>query len=88
MICHVLFLCSYKKELLLIRQIRIIAKSKKYISWGKDKAAEYYIENKEVIKQKANSKFRNFWEKEKEIKIEYGRNRYRNSTDNKKNKLK
>ena len=88
MTCHDLFISSYKKELLLIRQIRIIAKSKKYISWGKDKAAEYYIENKEVIKQKANSKFRNFWEKEKEIKREYGRNRYRNSTDNKKNKLK
>ena len=73
MIGHVLFLCSYKKELLLIRQIRINAKRKKYISWGKEKAAEYYIKNKEVIKQKANSKLRNFSEKEKEIKREYGR---------------
>ena len=65
MTCHDLFISSYKKELLLIRQIRIIAKSKKYISWGKEKAAEYYIEDKEVIKQKANSKFRNFPEKKK-----------------------
>ena len=68
MIGHVLFLCSYKKELLLIRQIRINAKRDKYISWGKEKAAEYYIENKEVIKQKANSKLRNFSEKEKGMK--------------------
>ena len=68
MIGHVLFLCSYKKELLLIRQIRINAKRNKYISWGKEKAAEYYIENKEVIKQKANSKLRNFSEKEKGMK--------------------
>ena len=65
MTCHDLFISSYKKELLLIRQIRIIAKSKKYISWGKEKAAEYYIEDKEVIKQKANRKFRNFPEKKK-----------------------
>ena len=68
MTCHDLFISSYKKELLLIRQIRIIAKSKKYISWGKEKAAEYYIEDKEVIKQKANSKFRNFPEKKRNKK--------------------
>ena len=65
MICHDLFISSYKKELLLIRQIRIIAKSKNYISWGKEKTAEFYIEDKEVIKPKSNSKFRNFPEKKK-----------------------
>ena len=45
---------------------------------GKEKAAEYYIQNKEVIKENAANSYRNLSEEEKEAKREYGRNRYRN----------
>ena len=44
---------------------------------GKEKAAEYYIENKEVIKEKTNNKYKTFSEEGKESQREYGRNRYR-----------
>ena len=44
---------------------------------GKEKAAEYYIENKEVIKEKTNNKYKTFSEEEKESQREYERNRYR-----------
>ena len=52
---------------------------------GKEKDAKYYIENKEVLKEKANNKYRNVSEEEKEAKREYGRNRYSNMTEDKKN---
>ena len=44
----------------------------------KEKAAKYYIANKDVIKQKTKNKSRNLSEEEKEAKREYGGNRYRN----------
>ena len=44
----------------------------------KEKAAKYYIANKDVIKQKTKYKSRNLSEEEKEAKREYGGNRYRN----------
>ena len=44
---------------------------------GKEKAAEYYIENKEVIKEKTNNKYKTFSEEGKESQREYERNRYR-----------
>ena len=43
---------------------------------GKEKAAEYYIADKEVLKENANNKYRNLSEEGKEVKREYGRNRY------------
>ena len=44
---------------------------------GKEKASKYYIANKDVIKEKANSKYKNLSEEEKEAKTEYSRNRYK-----------
>ena len=52
----------------------------------KEKAAEYDIANKEVLKENAKIKYRNL--SEKEAKREYGRNRYKNMTEMEKNKLK
>ena len=45
----------------------------KYQNWsGKEKAAKYYIENKEVSYTKnSRSNYRNFSEEEKEAKREY-----------------
>ena len=45
---------------------------------GKEKTVEYYIANKDLQKEKANSKYRNLSEEEKESKREYNRNRYKN----------
>ena len=49
---------------------------------GRDKAAEYYLENTGVLKQKAKNKYKNLSEEEKEAKKEYGKNRYRNMKEN------
>ena len=35
------------------------AKDKYHNSGGKERAAEYYLANKEVIKEKANNKYKN-----------------------------
>ena len=48
------------------------------------KAAKYYIENKEVLKENGTNKYRNLLEEEKEVKREYGRSGYRNMTKNEK----
>ena len=38
----------------------------KYHNWGgKEKAAEYYIKNKDVVKEKADNKHENLCEEEK-----------------------
>ena len=47
---------------------------------GKQKAAEYYLENEELLKGNA----RKIETIEKEVKREYGKNRYRNVKENKK----
>ena len=48
----------------------------------------YYKNNKEVLREKAKDKSRELSEKEKNIKIEYGRNRYHNMSEEKKQRLK
>ena len=42
-----------------------------YNCGGKEKAAKYYNDNKEVLKEKANNKYRNSSEQEKEPRREY-----------------
>ena len=53
------------------------AKDRYHNSSGKDKAAEYYIANKDFLKEKARNKYKNLSEKEKEEKREYSWNRYK-----------
>ena len=52
----------------------ILAKAKK--RYSKDKAAEYYLQNKEVIKEKAQNCYKNLSEEEKHKIKEYQRKRY------------
>ena len=54
------------------------AKDKYHNFGGKEKAAKYYIRNKEVLKENAINKNRNLSEEEKETKKEYGKDRNRN----------
>ena len=54
------------------------AKDRYHDRGGKEKTVEYYIANKDLQKEKANSKYRNLSEEEKESKREYNRNRYKN----------
>ena len=44
------------------------AKVRYHIYGGKEKTAEYYIANKEVLKENAKNKYRNLSEEEKEGK--------------------
>ena len=48
----------------------------KYDNGGKEKAAKYYQANKNVIKEKANSKYKNLSEEQKEAKRHYSKIRY------------
>ena len=52
------------------------AKDRYHNCGSKKEAAENYIANKDVLKEKADNKYRNWSEEEKEAKREYGRNRY------------
>ena len=49
---------------------------------GKEKAAEYYQVTKDIIKQKANNKYNNLAEEEKEPKRKYSKNRYKQLKEN------
>ena len=48
---------------------------------GKEKAAKYYLENEEALKEKARNKYRNLSKEEKEAYKEYGRLRYLNKKE-------
>ena len=48
-----------------------------YHNSGKETTAEYYLANKDVIKEKARNKYRNLSEKEKEAKRKYQADRYK-----------
>ena len=44
---------------------------------GKEKAKQYYQQNKDVIKEKARVRYQNLSEEEKELKRQYSRARYK-----------
>ena len=58
------------------REVLQKAEEKYHNCGGKEKAAEYYIASKDVLKEKARNKYRNLPEKEKEAKRQYSRDRY------------
>ena len=60
------------------------AKDRYYNGGGKEKTAKYYLENKKVLKENANNKYKNFSEEEKETKRANERNGYRNVTEDEK----
>ena len=53
------------------------AEEKYHSCGGKEKVAEYYQMNKDVLKEKARNRYRNLSEKEKESKRQYSRDRYK-----------
>ena len=48
---------------------------------GKEKGKQYYLNNKDVIKEKARTRYQNLSEEQKEAKREYSRRRYKQMTD-------
>ena len=53
----------------LFKRQEILQKAKE--KYSKEKAAEYYLQNKEVIKEKARNRYKNLSEKEKNKIKEY-----------------
>ena len=62
----------------------ILEKVKK--RYSKEKAAEYYLQNKEAIKEKARIRYRNLSEEEKNKIKEYQKKRYQKLLQYKKKK--
>ena len=52
-------------------------REKYYEGGGKEKAKQYYLNNKDVIKEKARTRYQNLSEEQKEAKGEYSRKRYK-----------
>ena len=55
--------------------------------YSKEKAAEYYSKNKEVIKEKSKNRYKNVSKEEKDKIKEYQRKRYQQLTQHKKEAL-
>ena len=49
---------------------------------GKEKAKEYYQNNKDTLKEKARNRYHNLSEEEKELKRQCSRNRYQKLIEN------
>ena len=64
----------------------ILQKAKE--KYSKEKAAEYYLKNKEVIKEKARNRYRNLSEEEKNKIKEYQKKKYQELIQYKKEALK
>ena len=54
------------------------AKDKYHNCGGKEKSAKYYLQIKDVIKEKSNNKYRNLSGEQKEAKRKYQQDRYKN----------
>ena len=51
-------------------------KEKYHNNGGMEKAAKYYLDNKDVLKEKAKNVYRNLSEEEKEVERLYSKDRY------------
>ena len=70
----------------LFNRQEILEKAKK--RYSKEKAAEYYLQNKEVIKEKVRNCYKNLPEEEKNKIKEYQKKRYQELIQYKKEALK
>ena len=64
----------------------ILQKAKQ--KYSKEKAAEYYLQNKDTIKEKSKNRYKNLSEEEKDKIKEYQRKRYQELVQYKKEALK
>ena len=78
------FLLSIKMSHYWFNREEVLQKTKeKYDSGGgKEKAAEYYKTNNNVLKEKARNRYRHLSEKEKEAERKYSKNRYKEMKKN------
>ena len=53
------------------------SRDKNHNHGGKEKARDYYQANKEIIKEKAKTRYQNLSEEQKELKRQYSRDRYK-----------
>ena len=58
------------------RQELLLKAKEKYDNDGKEKTAKYYQDNKSVIKEKENNKYKNLLQEKKEPKRQYSKKRY------------
>ena len=63
----------------------ILQKAKE--NYSKEKAADYYLQNKEAIKEKSNNRYKNLAKDEKDKIKEYQRKRYQQLIQYKKEAL-
>ena len=78
---------NIKMSYYLFNRQEILQKAKKK-RYSKEKAAEYYLQNKEFIKEKARNRYKNLSEEEKNKIIEYQKKRYQELIQYKKEALK
>ena len=64
----------------------ILQKAKE--NYSKEKAAEYYLQNKEALKETVRERYKNLSEEEKNYIREYQKKRYQDLVQNKKEALK
>ena len=64
----------------------ILQKAK--VKYSKDKAAEYYKQNKEVIKEKSRERYKNLSQEKKDKIKEYQKKKYQELVQYKKDSLK
>ena len=72
--------CQFKRQ-------KILQKKKKE-RYSKENATEYYLQNKEAIKEKAGDRYRNLSEEEKNKIKEYQKKKYQELIQYKKEALK
>ena len=56
-------------------------REKYYEGGGKEKARQYYLNNKDFIKEKAGTRYQNLSEEQKQAKREYSKRQYKQVTD-------
>ena len=56
-------------------------REKYYEGGGKEKARLYYLNNRDVIKEKAKARYQNLSEEQKQAKREYSKKRYKEMTE-------
>ena len=65
-----------------IQELLQKAKDKYHNCGGNEKAAEYYLENKGVLKEKTKNDYKSLSEEKKDAKRKYGKYIYRNMKGN------
>ena len=74
--------CWFNKQELLKKQKKNMMVHMFLYNGSKEKAAKYYRDNEDVLKEKARNKYKNLTEAEKELKRQHSRDRYSKLKEN------